>query len=181
MTTGRIVPRDLLVKALEQVPRSVAKLSPLVDYTAELHNAPHADDIQLVAPHDETWDSFKEQWSQTCAWEPKHIAQTKLGGKQLTKSPPSSERLTTNQNAAKSEAWPCESKYIAEQECDVQPLTKTPQSSDQLQQVAIAQRVAAPDSDSCNICNGDGDGTASEAETATSASAAATVSVSSSS
>jgi hypothetical protein len=93
MTTGRVVPRDLLMKALDQVPRSVEKLSSLVDYTAELHNAPQADDIQLVAPHGEAWDSFKERWSQTCAWEPKHLAQAKLGRKLLTKTTPASQQL----------------------------------------------------------------------------------------
>lgn len=61
--TGRTVPQNLLTQALEQVPKSVEQLAPLVDYCAELNNAPNATDIELLTPG-ETWDSFKEQWRQ---------------------------------------------------------------------------------------------------------------------
>lgn len=60
--TGRIVPRELLLETLEQVPRSVAELAPLVDYHVELRNAPGAD-IALVTPG-ENWEKFTSNWAQ---------------------------------------------------------------------------------------------------------------------
>lgn len=47
---------------MEQVPKSVAILSPLVDYHVELRNAPNVD-IEIVTP-DETWESFESHWIQ---------------------------------------------------------------------------------------------------------------------
>ena len=76
-TTGRIVPRHLLEKALEQVPKSVKILAPLVDYHIELLNAPNADDIEIINDK-ETWESFQSQWIQTCAWIPRKRSQAKL-------------------------------------------------------------------------------------------------------
>lgn len=64
MHTGRIVPKELLQTALEQVPKSVQKLSPLVDYYAELHNPPNSDDIYLVKPEGESWEDFQAHWIQ---------------------------------------------------------------------------------------------------------------------
>jgi predicted kinase len=61
--TKRIVPRELLEEALEQVPRSVRELSPLVDYHVELRNETGAADIELVTPG-VTWVSFTSQWAQ---------------------------------------------------------------------------------------------------------------------
>jgi hypothetical protein len=178
MTTGRLVPRDLLITALEQVPKSVEKLSPLVDYTAELHNAPHADDIQLVAPKGETWDSFKEQWSQTCAWEPKRIAQTKLGaGKPLTKTP-SSERLAAAQLigalpgvklvSGSQSTWPNKQKRGGGGK---QPLTVT------IRTPSLSEQLTGAGSGNSNNSSDDGDRTATAATTT---SAVATLSVSSS-
>jgi len=63
MHTGRIVPRELLNKTLEKVPKSVEILSPLVDYYAELYN-PTGGDIELVKPEGETWENFQSQWTQ---------------------------------------------------------------------------------------------------------------------
>jgi hypothetical protein len=63
LVTGRVVPRDLLAKALEQVPRSVKILAPLVDYHVELKNASDNDDIELVTDG-ETWETFKSHWIQ---------------------------------------------------------------------------------------------------------------------
>jgi len=57
------VPKAVLEKALEQVPKSVKKLAPLVDYHIELMNAPDADDIEIVTSG-ETWESFKSHWVQ---------------------------------------------------------------------------------------------------------------------
>jgi hypothetical protein len=59
--TGRIVPQKVLAAALEQVPKSVEILAPLVDYRVELSNAA---DIVLVNPPGENWESFQKQWIQ---------------------------------------------------------------------------------------------------------------------
>lgn len=69
LETGRVVPRETLEIALEQVPRSVKILAPMVTYFCELNNAPGAADIELVTPG-ETWESFERRWHQTCAWVP---------------------------------------------------------------------------------------------------------------
>lgn len=55
ITTGRIVPRDVLEAAIEQVPRSVNILGPLVDYYAEILNAQGAPDVVLTKPTGSTW------------------------------------------------------------------------------------------------------------------------------
>lgn len=57
------MPEDVLVAALEQVPKSVEKLKGLVDYHCELRNAPNTPDIELVTPG-ETWESFQSKWVQ---------------------------------------------------------------------------------------------------------------------
>ena len=62
-STGRVVPKSVLQRAFEQVPRSVKILAPLVDYHIELMNAPKADDIEIVTDG-ETWESFKSHWVQ---------------------------------------------------------------------------------------------------------------------
>jgi hypothetical protein len=56
---------------LVQVPKSIKILAPLVDYYAELHNAPGAEDVELVKPEGETWESFQKTWQQSVAYEPK--------------------------------------------------------------------------------------------------------------
>ena len=70
MTTGRIVPKELLIEVLDQVPKSIEILAPLVDYYAELHNAPDAPDVDLVKPECETWESFQKTWQQSVAYQP---------------------------------------------------------------------------------------------------------------
>jgi hypothetical protein len=62
MHTGRIVPRELLVETLEQVPRSVSELAPLVDYLVEIRNVP-GEDLELITPN-ESWETFTSQWTQ---------------------------------------------------------------------------------------------------------------------
>jgi hypothetical protein len=64
ITTGRIVPSDVLEKAIEQVPESVKILAPMVDYYAEISNAPDVDDIELVEPEGSNWAKFRQQWMQ---------------------------------------------------------------------------------------------------------------------
>ena len=63
MVTGRVVPRKLLAEALEQVPRSVKILAPLVDYHVELNNSSDDGNIELVT-EGETWETFKSHWIQ---------------------------------------------------------------------------------------------------------------------
>lgn len=70
-TTRRIVPKDTLEETLKQVPWSVEILAPQADFFAELHNAPHANDIQLVRMfHDRLngndWEAFQDVWKQKC-------------------------------------------------------------------------------------------------------------------
>lgn len=66
--TRRVVPRHRLEETLEKVPQSVKTLAPLVDFLAELHNAPHADDIELVS-NSLNWNSFRSVWRQSCKTE----------------------------------------------------------------------------------------------------------------
>ena len=62
--TGRIVPEELLELAMEEVPKSVKILAPLVDYYAEINNPPDADDVELVKPEGSNWNEFRQQWTQ---------------------------------------------------------------------------------------------------------------------
>jgi hypothetical protein len=69
--TRRVVPQHTLEETLRQVPWSVEILAPQADFFAELHNAPHADDIQLVRMfHDRLngndWEAFQKVWKQQC-------------------------------------------------------------------------------------------------------------------
>ena len=68
VATGRIVPKETLLMAIDQVPRSVNILKTLVDYFVELNNPPHRD-IELTT-EGQDWDSFQKQWRQTCAFVP---------------------------------------------------------------------------------------------------------------
>jgi len=65
-TTGRIVPQHTLVETIEKVPDSVRVLAPLVDFFAELHNAPNATDVKLVT-EGMTWDSFRQVFTDSVA------------------------------------------------------------------------------------------------------------------
>lgn len=67
LETGRIVPRELIIETIEQVPKSVAELRPLVDYHIELRNDPKTPDIEIVTPG-ETWEHFTSQWVQYVLW-----------------------------------------------------------------------------------------------------------------
>jgi hypothetical protein len=61
--TGRVVPRDVLEMAIEQVPKSIKILAPLVDYFVELKNDPNTPDIEL-GTEGETWANFESKWVQ---------------------------------------------------------------------------------------------------------------------
>jgi len=67
--TGRVVPKETIELALQQVPKSVQVLQPLSDFFSELHNPPSSstnNGIQLrTAGH--TWETFKNAWIQNCA------------------------------------------------------------------------------------------------------------------
>eukprot|EP00547_Thalassionema_nitzschioides_P014728 CAMPEP_0194240102 /NCGR_PEP_ID=MMETSP0158-20130606/6377_1 /TAXON_ID=33649 /ORGANISM="Thalassionema nitzschioides, Strain L26-B" /LENGTH=746 /DNA_ID=CAMNT_0038974741 /DNA_START=99 /DNA_END=2339 /DNA_ORIENTATION=- len=81
--TGRVIPRDLLLATLEQVPRSVERLTPLVDYVCEIRNDStnrhttnnngyenNNNDVELTKPEGSTWQEFSQQWIQTCRYTP---------------------------------------------------------------------------------------------------------------
>lgn len=68
--TGRVVPESVLELALEQVPKSVEILKKDVDYYCRLNNAPFVEDIEIMT-EGVTWETFTENWQQTCAWIPK--------------------------------------------------------------------------------------------------------------
>jgi hypothetical protein len=63
LVTGRVVPESVLEAAIEQVPKSVKILAPLVDYFVELLNDSNTPDIELVT-EGETWESFASKWVQ---------------------------------------------------------------------------------------------------------------------
>lgn len=64
LTTGRIVPEELLEQVIEAVPKSVKILAPLVEYYAEVNNPPDADDVELIKPEGSNWKDFRNQWIQ---------------------------------------------------------------------------------------------------------------------
>jgi len=63
-TTGRIVPQHTLEESIAKVPKSIRILAPLVDFFAQLHNAPNATDVELVT-EGMTWESFRQVWDPT--------------------------------------------------------------------------------------------------------------------
>lgn len=58
------MPSHILERAIEQVPESVKILAPMVDYYAEINNAPGVDDIELIKPENSNWPEFRQQWMQ---------------------------------------------------------------------------------------------------------------------
>jgi hypothetical protein len=91
------------MEALEQVPKSVKILAPLVDYYCELNNAPNTPDIELVT-EGETWESFTKQWIQTCAWVPPHRSKSSID---LTKKLETAEQKLSKQRLITSSSAPC--------------------------------------------------------------------------
>jgi predicted kinase len=61
--TGRVVPKEKLLDTLEAVPRSVAKLAPLTDYTICIKtDGPEP----AILTEGESWTTFAERWKQEC-------------------------------------------------------------------------------------------------------------------
>lgn len=67
--TGRIVPRETLIEAMEQVPHSVNILKDLVNVYVEINNPSDAD-IHISNDENMSWESFRSIWKQTCAFDP---------------------------------------------------------------------------------------------------------------
>ena len=70
--TGRVVPIETLEKALEQVPISVKKLAPMADFFCEIDNSQctsSGGEVEIRTPGI-TWDTFRDNWAQTCPWAP---------------------------------------------------------------------------------------------------------------
>ena len=67
IATGRVVPEQTLDAAMKQVPISVNKLAPMVDYFCEIDNSKDSGELTLKTPG-VTWESFQTNWMQTCPW-----------------------------------------------------------------------------------------------------------------
>jgi predicted kinase len=65
-TTGRVVPRDVLLKSIEQVPRSVKILNQYVDVFLEIYNAGYGKPIAFES-RGTMADSVNEMFKQKCA------------------------------------------------------------------------------------------------------------------
>jgi len=69
VATGRKVPQATLEMAIRQVPISVAKLKDQVDSYYKLNNPPSTKDVELMT-EECTWDIFRQNWIQKCAYIP---------------------------------------------------------------------------------------------------------------
>ena len=84
MTTGFIVPVEDLELAYDQVPKSVEILTPMADYVCKLVNPGTDSDIE-ISQEGETWESFRSNWIQTCAWRPGKQRNKDEGGERFGK------------------------------------------------------------------------------------------------
>lgn len=66
--TGRVVPRDLLERVMEQVPHSVDLLRPSVDFSIDLHNPGNGLEVTTKGMD---WELFTRHWAQVCPQEGK--------------------------------------------------------------------------------------------------------------
>ena len=64
-TTGREIPKETLEASLKQVPLSVSKLAPAVDFFCEIDNSTPGDATLMTEGM--SWDDFRDNWAQTCA------------------------------------------------------------------------------------------------------------------
>jgi len=67
--TGRKIPQETLEMAIKQVPISISMLKDQVDSYYKLNNSPNSKDVELMT-EECTWEHFKQNWIQTCAWIP---------------------------------------------------------------------------------------------------------------
>ena len=64
--TGRTIPEETIDYALEQIPKSIPQVAPLVDYCCAIANH----DELTILTQGEDWDTFRLHFLQTCAWQP---------------------------------------------------------------------------------------------------------------
>lgn len=67
LSTGRVVPEDILLKTLKEVPIAVKELSPLVDYSVTLNTDNMEPVIESTSESMEDWESFAQRWLQECS------------------------------------------------------------------------------------------------------------------
>jgi hypothetical protein len=58
-----VVSQNLLEKTIEQVPKSVNELKPLVYFSVELSNGGENEMVEVVSP-ETNWDLFRSMWEQ---------------------------------------------------------------------------------------------------------------------
>jgi len=66
--TGRTVPEETIDCALNILPRSLELVSPLADYYCTILN--DGDDLKILT-EGEDWETFEDNFHQTCAWQPR--------------------------------------------------------------------------------------------------------------
>jgi hypothetical protein len=59
-SSGRVVPDTMVQLSMEQVPKSVAVLRAMADFTIDLQNA-ESGKLDIVTPG-ATWEQFRAQW-----------------------------------------------------------------------------------------------------------------------
>ena len=64
--TGRTIPEETIDYALEQIPKSILQVAPLVDYYCVIFNH----DELTILTQGEDWDTFRLHFLQTCALQP---------------------------------------------------------------------------------------------------------------
>lgn len=64
--TGRVVPTDVLVRSLKQVPKSVQILRKDTNFFLEIHNSWDSNSVEIVT-EGVTWESCRHAWMQKCA------------------------------------------------------------------------------------------------------------------
>jgi len=84
VVTGRKIPQETLEMAIKQVPISITKLKDQVDFYCKLNNSPSSKDVELMA-EECTWENFKQNWIQTCAWIPTKKEENNGSGKRFSR------------------------------------------------------------------------------------------------
>jgi len=89
--TGRKIPQETLEMAIKQVPISVTQLKDQVDAYYKFNNSPSLKDVELVN-EECTWENFKQNWIQTCAWIQKKSEENILTEREFTSFPAHSSK-----------------------------------------------------------------------------------------